>query len=700
MPSSLIFKDAEKARDAICAEDQKKIRQLYSDWADEVGKRAEYYHSKETASSYWQEQQMLELQRQLTEQSKVIANQIYTGTKESMYTVADSVVGCNAKYLSELGFPSEGLNAAFTSVPTQVVNNLVTGQIYEGGWNLSSAIWSDNEQTLHDIYQIVAQGRAMNMSAYDVSKMLEQYVNPNKAKQWNLTMSDGRRIYKRSVDYNAQRLTRTLTQHAYQQGVIQCAKDNPFIQAIVWRANGSRTCELCLDRDGKEYKWDEVPMDHPNGMCTMEPKINMDKTLDQLVNWFSDDDGEYPEIDRFASKFGYVPGVSQMTAEQQKWINAAGYTNGQMPKNFTEFAHKLSFNQQDELLKAAGGSWDDPHPFQVMEKYYNENIAKAGGQVAVKSGVGQTVGVESLGTSSGKTFNYWYTKLNSEQKALAQQLKSQSGLTWQQWYEQNIYKAKGKATQAAAQQAMATAPAKSIPIEPITVNPNGRTIAKMGKAEIQAAFATQTESEMLSMEARAFAQMTNEQSAGISRYTGSAYTSMNDYLRQRATGVSHEAALKHSGMSTQTYNQMLQAQQGLAAASTERDLVLRRGTDLGDIAGLLPGDFHTNKLELEGMSVDELNQRLSNTVGTYAGFTSTSSQWDRGFQGEVEIIFNAPAGTQASSVMSVSQYGTSEGETLLNSGTTVRIDRVEKSDGHKASAIRIFMDVIGVKPIK
>lgn len=309
MPSSLIFKDAEKARDAICAEDQKKIRQLYSDWADEVGKRAEYYHSKETASSYWQEQQMLELQRQLTEQSKVIANQIYTGTKESMYTVADSVVGCNAKYLSELGFPSEGLNAAFTSVPTQVVNNLVTGQIYEGGWNLSSAIWSDNEQTLHDIYQIVAQGRAMNMSAYEVSKMLEQYVNPNKAKQWNLTMSDGRRIYKRSVDYNAQRLTRTLTQHAYQQGVIQCAKDNPFIQSVIWRANGSRTCELCLDRDGKEYRWDEVPMDHPNGMCTMEPKIDMDKTLDQLADWFNADDGEYPEIDRFASKFGYVPNV-------------------------------------------------------------------------------------------------------------------------------------------------------------------------------------------------------------------------------------------------------------------------------------------------------------------------------------------------------------------------------------------------------
>ena len=159
-------------------------------------------------------------------------------------------------------------------------------------------------------------------------------------------------------------------------------------------------------------------MDHPNGMCTMEPKIDMDKTIDQLADWFNAEDGTYPEIDKFASNFGYVPNVSPMTEEQKKWLNMAGYTNGQMPKDFTEFAHNLTFDQQSELLKAAGGSWSDPHPYQVMEKYYNANIAKAGGQAAVKAGVGQVAGVESLGTSSGKTFNYWYTKLSDEQKEI------------------------------------------------------------------------------------------------------------------------------------------------------------------------------------------------------------------------------------------------------------------------------------------
>lgn len=306
MPS-LVFRDAEVARDNICIEDQKKIRDLYKEWAEEVGERAKYYEGKTTASSYWQQQQMLELQRQMKSQSAEIHKQIESEAKQSMYMVADSVVGCNAKFLEELGFLSKdgSLDIAMTSIPPQVVNNIVTGQIYESGWSLSKAIWSDNEKTLADIYEIVAKGRAINMSAYDVSKILEGYVNPARAKMWNLKMADGVRIYKKSVDYNAQRLVRTLNQHAYQQSIIQVAKDNPFIGDIIWHANGSRACPLCIERDGNHYKPEDVPMDHPNGMCTMEPVIDMDKTIDQLADWVNSPDGTYPEIDEFAEKFGY-----------------------------------------------------------------------------------------------------------------------------------------------------------------------------------------------------------------------------------------------------------------------------------------------------------------------------------------------------------------------------------------------------------
>ena len=44
--------------------------------------------------------------------------------------------------------------------------------------------------------------------------------------------------------------------------------------------------------------------------------------------------------------------------------------------------------------------------------------------------------------------------------------------------------------------------------------------------------------------------------------------------------------------------------------------------------------------------------------------------------------------------MSVSRFGTSEGETLLNVGTTVRCVKIEESDGHKFSDIRVFLEII------
>ena len=648
MPSSLIFKDAEAARDAICAKDQKEIRQLYSDWADEVGKRAEYYHSKETASSYWQEQQMLELQRQLTEQSKVIANQIYTGTKESMYTVADSVVGCNAKYLSELGFPSEGLNAAFTSVPTQVVDNLVTGQIYEGGWNLSSAIWSDNEQTLHDIYQIVAQGRAMNMSAYEVSKMLEQYVNPNKAKQWNLTMSDGRRIYKRSVDYNAQRLTRTLTQHAYQQGVIQCAKDNPFIQMIIWRANGSRTCELCLDRDGKEYRWDEVPMDHPNGMCTMEPKVDMDKTIDQLADWFNGEDGEYPEIDAFASKVsGYVP-----QAKVKQDVKQATGTPVEITKaEFTKWQQALPYDERMKILNEAG-----------IKDMYGKGYKEALGRYYVEHNypAGSTIkGMELYGQ-----------KLTPRQKAL------QYAQTEMQQFQNAVQGIGSKAL-------------------------GGNTPEYT--EWIKQMQANQTSEGLKAGEKAVFKAWSGAEKQAVRTYTGAEeFVRMNGYMREAgANGFTDiEAALKASKANDKTLRAVNNLYNGLSKSALSEDMVLCRGSDAGELAGLfMDGNFAANKKALEKMTAEELNQQFAGAVGRYSGFTSTGGTYGSGFQAgggtSIEFYIYAPKGTQAASVNSLATYGSVD-EVIVNAGSTVKcrhIEEVVMENGNTRK--QVYLEIIG-----
>lgn len=304
--ASLIFKDAEAAKAAIMASQQKEIAKLYEDWADEIGERAKYYSHKSTASASVSERYYRELQKQLRQTSQEVSNEIYKKIKSNIYTVADAVVSDNVKWLESFGFSSDGLNAAFSYVPHEIVQNLITGQIYDSGWSLSSRIWGDNEQTLKDIYQVMAKGLAENKPIYEIAKDLESYVRPSAKLPWNLRMADGKKIYKKQVDYNAQRLARTLVQHGYQQSFIATTQKNPFITEYVWRSNGSRVCDLCKARDGVHYKKTELPMDHPNGMCIMEPVV-VKNMVDQLADWFNSPDGTYPEIDAFAKNFGYSP---------------------------------------------------------------------------------------------------------------------------------------------------------------------------------------------------------------------------------------------------------------------------------------------------------------------------------------------------------------------------------------------------------
>ena len=415
---ALIFKDAEKARDAILVSQKQEIAKLYEDWADEIGERAKYYSHKSTASAPVSERYYRELQKQLRATSQDISNEVYSKIKKNIYTISDAVIADNVKWLESFGFSKDGLNAAFSYVPDEIVRNLITGQIYDSGWSLSAKIWSDNEKTLKDIYQVMAKGLAENKPIYEIAKDLESYVRPSARLPWNLRAADGVKIYKKQVDYNAQRLARTLVQHGYQQSFVATTQKNPFITEYIWISNGSRVCELCAARNGVHFKKNELPLDHPNGMCTMEPVV-VDDMVDQLADWFNSPEGTYPEIDEFAGNFGYQVSktgtvkdfiskygtstkspnawfnsltpiqkaeakalkeqsgltwndwykqniyvgdgsnlggkkVIAFSDAQEKYLKPYGYSPDNMPANFSEWSHKLSHSEATKILKSMG----------------------------------------------------------------------------------------------------------------------------------------------------------------------------------------------------------------------------------------------------------------------------------------------------------------------------------------------------------
>lgn len=447
MANKLVFKDAEEAKKSIMAEQQREIAKLYEDWADDIAKQAEYYSHKFTSSAFVSERYYKQLRRQLRKTSQEVSNEIYNKIKSNMYLISDEVVKSNVKWLKSFGFSEEGLNATFSYVPKDTVERLVTGQIYKSGWSLSKRIWGDNEQTLKDIYQVMAKGIAEQKPIYDIAKDLESYVRPNARLPWNLRMADGVRIYKKQVDYNAQRLARTLVQHSYQQSFISTTKDNPFILDYVWRANGSRVCELCMSRDGMHYKKDDLPMDHPNGMCVMEPTIDKDMNK-KLADWFNSPDGTYPEIDEFASNFGYeakpIKSVKdylskygnstksmnawyqsmthiqkaeakflkqqegltwqewydkhiyngkdkQIKEYQKKYLNAYGFNKNKMPSNFDEWFNNLKFEDifDIEQIMSAKGSYDDY--IKASEAFYKEYLENKTEKATVKKVVKETI---------------------------------------------------------------------------------------------------------------------------------------------------------------------------------------------------------------------------------------------------------------------------------------------------------------------
>lgn len=354
MASILKFQDAEKARANITNKQLKDISALYRNWAKELSDKAKEYEKGTTPSSAVQARQVKELRKYLNNSSRNLNDEIKGEITNSIYLVAENTVKSNISWLRFLGIDTKETELIFNSVPDNVVRKLVSGQIYEGGWNLSKAIWSDTKATQKDLYTIVAKGLAQNQPIYEIANELSTYVNPDKKLDWNLKMADGKRIYKKKVDYNAQRLARTLTQHSYQQSFIEVTENNPFITGIRWNANGSRVCDICLARHGTIYDKDEVPMDHPNGMCVLEPVIEggMDGMIDQLADWVNSEDGTYPDIDEFAKNFGFT-GMKKEESKEPKGINWLDFV-------------KLSTEEKNKKQQELGYDFVTPGQFRIQ----------------------------------------------------------------------------------------------------------------------------------------------------------------------------------------------------------------------------------------------------------------------------------------------------------------------------------------------
>lgn len=264
--------------------------------------------------------------------------------------ILDEMVDGKIKY-------SKKLADMFTDIPKEVVNYVTSGGLYRDGKGLSDRLW--NYGTINGQYvgDIVASGVAQGKSAVNIAKDLEQFVKPEARKYWDASKQKEKlgRYYGR-VEYNALRLARTTNTHASQFAQSASAKAIPYSDGVTWHsvfAHG-RTCQQCMDRDGRIFKFNEIPLDHPNGMCyqTTHFTKSLEEMTDEIARWVNGEDN--PILDEWAMKLGgeLLP------------------TSQTVNKVFNKDAYKVYSDEQMNpyLVKREGFSEDDSH-------YYGRYVA-------------------------------------------------------------------------------------------------------------------------------------------------------------------------------------------------------------------------------------------------------------------------------------------------------------------------------------
>lgn len=304
---------------------QKRIRSLYRDLLRDV--QTQLRTGKVNQDLTKVQLQLLEID--LEAHVKDINQNIQKGIEESIYDVALQTVEDKRKLLAWYGYDEQFVKESYVRVPRNVVDSIANGNIYQDGWSLSERIWGCTEHFNSKLSSLVARGVATGKSSYEIAKDIEKFVNPSAAKasrkikfqkyqrdaNGNVKRDvDGNPLIDRSqgtfvfdlgqVDYNAQRLARTMVAHAYQQAFEVTNALDPFVQDYIWlsAAEHGRTCAVCLDRDGKHFKKDELPLDHPNGLCTFEAYIpySADEIHKRVERWGNSPYGTDKELDEYA----------------------------------------------------------------------------------------------------------------------------------------------------------------------------------------------------------------------------------------------------------------------------------------------------------------------------------------------------------------------------------------------------------------
>ena len=200
--------------------------------------------------------------------------------KESMTELLQEVLENQAEIIDG----KHKLQAIVDITNKKLVQQMVKGEIYHGGHGLDELLWDATKCAKDKLNLAITSCMAEGMGAADMAQNLKEFAtgghhtwSRNKIRE---KLGPGyARKYSSGLDYEALRLARTTLTHQAQLATLATSKINPYMNAVIWHSDhqAGRTCQQCIDRNGTKYylNKESVPLDHPNGMCWLEPAYSM-----------------------------------------------------------------------------------------------------------------------------------------------------------------------------------------------------------------------------------------------------------------------------------------------------------------------------------------------------------------------------------------------------------------------------------------
>lgn len=654
--AKLKLRPPEEVLKEISNEQVKQIHELYKKAYNQIKKEVNQLEasSKGTISEKLQIEQLKQLKKKIHSEITATSKQLESTIKEGMKKTVDVAIKNNLKWLEKYGLPIE---EAYNYVPAEVIKSITTGQVYQGNWSLSKAIWQDVEKNQKDIEEIISIGLAQNKSSFDIAKDLEKYVNPDAKKDydWSKTYPG----VKKKVDYNALRLAKTLPSHAYQQAYSKTVDKNPFVTAVKWNiANNHKVCDICKDRATQDryglgkgiFPKDKVPMDHPNGQCVLSSvTVDSEDIADRLADWALGKEDK--ALDSWAKDLMAKDAKTATKKEKE-------YPKNFVEKDFEKNNYKLDKWEINDLLSKAkqyGKDLENMNEEQIQEQInFCLDWYKKDGTCAKELYYWSNIkGVKF--DDDGKILSYGNASVNKIKDAVKENIT-------------NVIKKETKAKKQS--KAKVANNVKEAYYDMLKAN--GTSLHKNND------FLNKLINNFNVLESKC----TSEEKNALNYYTSSAYSYINEHLR----GI-------YETSNDKVLNSIELCKKALSKLSFDEDVYVRRGSDKTSLAGII-STISGKSIGEEEINISKNMKSLIGQVVEDKGFMSTTPLEDAGFAPNgVEYVIKLPKGTNAAYVAPISEFE-HEQEILIQAGTRFVIEYVEKKEVRGSKNLVVYMTAI------